>query len=67
MTPKPIEQARNPDLRAAMPALRRAALQARRIAAQTGTALVVEVGHRIVRRTGKDLAVADQAPSQPTP
>jgi hypothetical protein len=41
MTNKPIEQARNPLLRLALPALERAALQARKIAAQTGTALII--------------------------
>ena len=38
---KPIEQARDPLLKKAMAALERAAVKAREIAAQTGTALVV--------------------------
>ncbi|MFN7573331.1 MAG: hypothetical protein ACK5TK_18130 [Betaproteobacteria bacterium] len=41
MNPKPIEQARDPDLRHSAAALRRAALRAREVAQRTGTALVV--------------------------
>jgi hypothetical protein len=41
MNPKPIEQARDPDLRHSAAALRRAALRARELAQRTGTALVV--------------------------
>jgi hypothetical protein len=41
MNTKPIEQARNADLRGSWPALQRAAQRARQIAAQTGTAIVV--------------------------
>ncbi len=41
MNRKPIEQAKNPLLSKALPALERAALQARKIAAQTGTAIIV--------------------------
>jgi len=40
-TPRPIEQAINPDLRGSWPALQRAAKRARALAAQTGTAIVV--------------------------
>ncbi len=38
MNPKPIEQAKSPDLAKSMPALRRAAQQAREFAKQTKTA-----------------------------
>ena len=41
MNTKPIEQARDPDLRHSAAALRRAALRARELAQRTGTALVV--------------------------
>ncbi len=41
MEPETISQARNPLLAKALPALKRAALQARLIAAQTGTDLIV--------------------------
>ncbi len=47
MNKKPIEQAKNPLLRQALPALERAALQARKIALQTGTAIIImQDGHR---------------------
>ncbi len=41
MEPETISQARNPLLAKALPALKRAALQARLVAAQTGTDLIV--------------------------
>lgn len=41
MNPKPIEQARDSDLRLSPVALRRAAQRARQIAEQTGTAIVI--------------------------
>jgi hypothetical protein len=41
MNPRPIEAARDPDLRMSAAALQRAALRAREVALQTGTTLVV--------------------------
>jgi hypothetical protein len=41
MNPRPLEEARNPDLRMSAAALQRAAVRARELALQTGTALVV--------------------------
>jgi hypothetical protein len=41
MTPQDLEKSTNPDLRASLAAMRRAAEEARRIAIQTNTALVV--------------------------
>ena len=41
MNTKPIELARDPDLRASQPAMQRAARRARELAAQTGTAIIV--------------------------
>ena len=41
MNPKPIEQARDADLRLSFVALQRAAQRAREIAEQTGTAIVI--------------------------
>lgn len=41
MNPKPIEQARDADLRLSFVALQRAARRAREIAEQTGTAIVI--------------------------
>ena len=49
MNPADISQANDPDLRASMAALHRAAESARRTAIQTGTALVV-VDHGKLRR-----------------
>jgi hypothetical protein len=49
MNPKPIEQARNPLLAAALPALRRARQRAEAIALATNTALVTIVDGEIVR------------------
>ena len=46
---RPIEQARDADLRLSQPALRRAAQRARELAARTGTALIVRRGERIER------------------
>lgn len=39
---RPISEARSADLRGSLPALRRAAARARQIAAQTGTAIVIQ-------------------------
>lgn len=41
MNQRPIEQARDPDLRLSIVALRRAALRAREVAQRTGTDLIV--------------------------
>ncbi len=41
MNRKPIEEARTPELRDALPALRRAARRAREVAASTGTRLII--------------------------
>jgi uncharacterized protein (DUF433 family) len=49
MNPKPIEQAKNPLLARALPALRRARLRAESIAAATNTALIQVVDGKIVR------------------
>jgi hypothetical protein len=49
MNPKPIEQAHNPLLASALPALRRARQRAEAIAIATNTALVTVVDGEIVR------------------
>ncbi len=49
MNPKPIEQARNPLLAGALPALRRARQRAEAIAIASNTALVIVVEGKIVR------------------
>lgn len=47
MMKRPISEARSPDLRGSWAALKRAAKQARRIAAQTETAIVIVRDGRI--------------------
>lgn len=47
MTKRSIEDARDPDLRGSLPAMRRAAQRARTVARQTGTAIVVWRNDRI--------------------
>ena len=47
MSSKPIAEARHPDLRNSLLAMQRAAQRAREVAAQTGTAIIVQVGNEI--------------------
>jgi len=47
MSKRSIGEARDPDLRGSLPALRRAALRAREIARKSGTAVVVWRNNRI--------------------
>jgi hypothetical protein len=61
MNPKPIEQARNPLLANALPALRRARQRAEAIAIATNTALVSVVDGEIVRVHPKQGANGEQA------
>ena len=49
MNPKPIEQARTPELALALPALRRARRRAEEIARATNTAIVQVDDGRVVR------------------
>lgn len=49
VTQEDLSKAKNPDLRASLAALRRAAAQARKTAIQTDTALVVVKDGRLVR------------------
>ena len=63
MNPKPIEQARNPLLAAALPALRRARQRAEEIAIATNTALVTVVDGEIVRVYPKRVASGEAKPS----
>lgn len=46
---RPISEAKSSDLRGSLPALRRAAERARQIAAQTGTAVVVQRAGKLER------------------
>ncbi len=66
MEPETIFQARNPLLAKALPALKRAAIQARLIAAQTGTDLIVlEKGKiRRIKISAEDIqGIREQAAS----
>jgi hypothetical protein len=58
-TGKDIAQARNPDLRASMAAMRRAAQLARQIAIQTNTGIVMVRDGQCVRISAQELREAD--------
>ena len=60
MNPKPIEQARNPLLASALPALRRARQRAEEIAIAHSTALVTVVDGVIVRSYPKQRAESER-------
>ncbi|MBE7562967.1 hypothetical protein H7F10_08365 [Acidithiobacillus sp. HP-6] len=63
-TGKDIAQARNPDLRASMAAMRRAAQLARQIAIQTNTGIVMVRDGQCVRISAQELREADAAAQQ---
>ncbi|MEI7922362.1 MAG: hypothetical protein WCJ40_10670 [Planctomycetota bacterium] len=56
MKTKDISEAKDPDLRASMAALQRAALQARKTAIQTGTNLVIVKDGQILRISAEELS-----------
>ena len=56
MTFHELSQARNPDIRASLAALRRAAEQARKTAVQTNTALVIVKDGKLLRIPAVELA-----------
>ena len=55
MTQQELGQAKDPDLRASLAAIKRAAQEARRVAVQTGTGIVVVKDQQIVRVTAEEL------------
>lgn len=55
MCPKDISEAKNPDLRASMAAMKRAAAMAREVAIQTNTAIIIVRDGQIVRVTADEL------------
>lgn len=55
MKTKDISEAKDPDMRASMAALQRAALQARKTAIQTGTHLVIVKDGRLLRISAEEL------------
>jgi hypothetical protein len=56
MKTKDISEAKDPDLRASMAALQRAALQARKTAIQTGTHLVIVKDGQLLRISAEELS-----------
>ncbi len=65
-TSKDIAQARNPDLRASMAAMRRAAQLARQIAIQTNTGIVMVRDGQCVRISAQELREADAQTEKPS-
>ncbi len=65
-TAENIAQARNPDLRASMAAMRRAAQLARQIAIQTNTGIVMIRDGQCVRISAQELREADVQAQQST-
>ncbi|MBV6388515.1 MAG: hypothetical protein JNIBNLAF_00108 [Nitrosomonas europaea] len=65
-TPKDISQAKNPDLRASLAAMQRAAESAKQIAIQTNTAIVVVRDGTRIRITAEQLRREhDEQPDMP--
>lgn len=62
MTQKDLSKARNPDLRASLAALQRAARMARQIAIQTDTAIVVVQNGKVVRISADELRKSNGTP-----
>ena len=63
MNPKDISSARNPDQRAPLVAMQRAAQMARQIAIQTNTAIILHQDGKMVRITANQLRAQDSAGS----
>jgi len=61
MKPQELSKARNPDLRASLAAMLRAAESARQTALQTGTAIVVVRDGKPMRITAEELRREQQA------
>ena len=67
MKTKDISEAKDPDLRAAMAALQRAALQARKTAIQTGTNLVIVKDGQLLRMSAEELSQPPEPKDVPNP
>lgn len=61
MTPQDLSKAKNPDLRASLAAMQRAAEQARKTAIQTDTAIVVVKDGKLLRIPAGQLRGQDSA------
>lgn len=66
MNANDLAQAKDPDIRAALGALRRAAQLARKTAMQTNTHLVIMKDGRLQRISASDLVLQEAAKSRPT-
>ena len=67
MKMKDISEAKDPDLRASMAALQRAALQARKTAIQTGTNLVIVKDGQLLRISAEELSQQTEPKDAPNP
>lgn len=71
MNARPIQEARDPDLRGIAPALERAALRARELARQTGTAVVISrngvIEHLWPGQADEMINPAATSPAHPKP
>lgn len=71
MNLRPIQEARDPDLRGIAPALERAALRARELARQTGTAVVISrngvIEHLWPGQADDTIGPAAPSPALPKP
>jgi hypothetical protein len=59
MTQPELSKAKNPDLRASLVALQRAARMARQVAIQTNTAIVIVQNGKLVRISAEELRKAE--------
>lgn len=67
MTPEDLAQAKDPDLRHSLAAMKRAAAMARQIAIQTGTELITYEDGKIVRRTAEALLAESRVEQATSP
>jgi hypothetical protein len=66
MNANDLDQAKDPDVRAALGALRRAAQQARKTAMQTNTHLVIVKDGRLQRIAASELILQEATKDKPT-
>ena len=66
MKAKDISEAKDPDVRASMAALQRAALLARQTAIQTGTGMVIVKDEQLVRISAEELRKESASKAEPS-
>mgnify|MGYP003603733976 CR=1 FL=1 len=66
MTPQELAQAKDPDLRASLQAMQRAAELARQTAIQTGTGIVIVENRQVVRMSAEQLQRARAGRAEPS-